>query len=459
MTYCDITLEQSDTPKYRALADGIAAEIRNGKLKAGTQLPTHRELAFQFGVTVGTVTRAYAELARRNLISGEVGRGSFVRPAREMPSGLRSLLSRSSDNPIDLALNRPSYGPHAALFADALRDLADDDTLLFRLDFEMAGGHPQDKAAAAEWLAGRGVPATPETIIVTAGCQHAIDVALSAVLRPGDTLLTDCLTWPGALGTARRGLRVRGIAMDDEGVVPDALAAACVQTSARALYLMPTLQNPTTAVMSEERRRAVADIAERHDLYIIEDDVLGFLQSGHTPLAALLPQRTLYVTSVSKCLLPALRIGYMSVPASLYEPCLAGVHLTTVMAPSPNAAITTRWLNDGTAKQLIEWQRHEQEARHAIAQKALRGLEYRTSEFSFHLWLTLPEGVDPATAVARARARGVQVTPETAFQAEADGPGNHLRISISAPRDRASLKEALSHLRAALNEDPHHAVI
>ena len=459
MTYCDITLEQTNAPKYRALADGIAAEIRNGKLKPGTRLPTHRDLAYQFGVTVGTITRAYAELARRDLVSGEVGRGTFVRPARTVPSGLRTLLARSSDNPIDLALNRPSYGPHAEVFAEALRRLADDKALLSRLDFEMAGGHPQDREAAAHWLAGQGVPAAPETIIVTAGCQHAIDVALSAVLRPGDTLLTARLTWPGALGTARRGFTVRGLAMDEEGVLPDAVSEACVQTAARALYLMPTLQNPTAAIMSEGRRRAIADVAERHDLYIIEDDVLGFLQSGHTPIAALLPHRTLYVTSLSKGLMPALRIGYMSVPTGLFEACLAGVHLTTVMAPSTNAAIATQWLVDGTADRLFGWQRREQHARHAVAREALEGFDYRTSEPGFHLWLTLPGDLDSVTAAARARARGVQVTPETAFQAEADGPGNHLRVSISAPRDRASLEQGLNHLRAALGEDPQRAVI
>jgi len=79
MTFLNLSLGQDDTPKYRALADGIAAEIRSGGLKAGERLPTHRELAHQFGVTVGTVTRAYGELARRNLVTGEIGRGTFVR--------------------------------------------------------------------------------------------------------------------------------------------------------------------------------------------------------------------------------------------------------------------------------------------------------------------------------------------------------------------------------------------
>jgi len=373
------------------------------------------------------------------------------------------LFVKSSDNPIDLALNRPSYGPHAELFAEALRHLASDKSLQSRIDFEMTGGQPQDKEAAANWLTRQSVPATQESVIITAGCQHGIDVAISAVLRPGDTLLTDRLTWPGALGAARRGFQVCGLAMDDEGVLPGAIEEACARTAARALYLMPTLQNPTTAVMSEARRRAIAEVAERRDLYIIEDDVLGFLQPGHTPIAALLPERTIYVTSISKCIMPALRIGYMSVPACLYDACLAGVHLTTVMAASPNAAIASRWLTNGTADQLIQWQREEQTARHVIAREALEGLAYRTSEPSFHFWITLPDGLDAATAVARARARGVQVTPEAAFQTEADGPGTHIRVSVSAPSERDILREGLKSLREALSEDHcnerHSAVI
>ncbi len=301
-------LETRKGPVYRAIADAIDEDVQSGALRAGSKLPPHRDLADHLGVTVTTITRAYTEAARRGLINGHVGRGTFIRGQEPYED------TAADSSVIDLSINFLMPDKEVAnLGAHIFQRRALPWTQLF--GYAPRRGYLRHRQAMAAWLKQLGMSADPEHIVLTAGAQHGLTSALGAVLAPGETLLMEELTYSGARMIAQQmQLKTRGIAMDAEGLRPDALETACRSTRARALYCMPRMQNPTSAVMSERRRRQVAAIAEKYRLIVVEDDTYGFLSPERTPLAPLIPHRTLFVTSLSKSLFPGLRLGSVVAP-------------------------------------------------------------------------------------------------------------------------------------------------
>src|SRR5258708_7557310 len=179
-------------PRYLAIVEALAADVGSGHLSSGSRLPTHRDLAETLGVTVGTVSRAYAEAARRGLVSGEVGRGTFVR-ARSLPSfspGLRT------SGLLDLSQNHPPPGRPGfrAALEKALLALARQADLGPLVDYPSDGGNDSDREAGAEWIARTGLPAEAGRVLVCAGSQHGLTTVLATLLQPGELLLTEELT-------------------------------------------------------------------------------------------------------------------------------------------------------------------------------------------------------------------------------------------------------------------------
>jgi len=276
MTIWEPRLEGRKGPRYRAIVEALAEDVAAGELRMGSRLPTHRELADRLGVTVGTVSRAYSEAARQGLVSGEVGRGTFVRGGGESDAH-----PGDTDGPVDLGQNHPpdpAGQPQRAALLGALATLTARADAGRLLDYPAAGGSAADREAGASWIERAGVEASPEHVLVCTGSQHGLTVVLATQLEPGDLLLTESLTYAGLKSVAGLlHLRLKGLPMDAQGLRPEALEAACREGGAKALYLIPTLHNPTTAVMPEERRREIAAIARAHGLAIVEDDVHGLL--------------------------------------------------------------------------------------------------------------------------------------------------------------------------------------
>ena len=401
-----------DGPRYRALADALAVDVRDGRLAAGSRLPTHRDLAWKLGVTVGTVSRAYAEAERRGLIAGEVGRGTFVRSPADaatmtmMP--LDSLGKAADPDFIDLTINRPVAAGEKGAMAAALQELAAEPDLAALLDYQAPAGRLEDRIAGAEFLRSHGLVTAPEQVVVTAGGQHAMVCVIGALTRPGDSLAVEALTYPGLRALASLlHLRLVPIAIDEQGLIPDSLDAACRVAPIRALYVMPTLHNPTTATLPVARREAVAELAERHDLALIEDDVYGFLlDPPPPPLAHYAPERGFYITSTSKSLMPALRVGYVHAPKAQVERLAAAVRATIYSAPPLMARIVARWVADGTVERLVREKRAETRRRNHMARRILPGAEFAGDPAASHLWLTLPEPWRADDFVAAARRRG-----------------------------------------------------
>jgi DNA-binding transcriptional MocR family regulator len=445
--------------RYLAIAEALAADIRGGRLKAGDRLPTHRDLAYRLGVTVGTVTRAYAEAARRGLIGGEVGRGTYVRDARPpVPFGTPGEADAGAEGPVDLSVNKAAIGEAGPLLAATLRRLAEASDLAGLLDYQPHRGRLRHRAAGAAWLARAGLAVDPDRVLVTNGGQHAMMVAFAGLCRPGDLVLTESLTYAGMKAVAGLlQLRLQGVATDGDGIFPEAFAAACRAAPVRALYCMPNLQNPTGSVMPAERRRAIAAIAAAQGVAIVEDDVYGFLDAGlPPPLAGFAPTVGHYLTSLSKCLAPGLRIGFLATPPGSQAGYVNALRATAWMAAPLMAEIAARWIEDGTADRLAGQRRQEAAVRQKLAAAALRGADWRAHPAGFHGWLVLPDRWTAEGFVETARRRGVIVTAAAAF-----APGRPeveaVRLCLCATPDRRQLEQALAVLAGLLRGEPETA--
>lgn len=449
--------EPASAPRYRSIALALARDIAEGRIRPGTRLPTQRALATALGVTVGTVGRAYAEAQRLGLVSGEVGRGTFVRtPQQTPPFGLSELDPSEHDDYVDMSLNFPSAGGMGDVLREALVELAGRPDLAALLSYQLPAGTERHRGAGATWVSAMGLETTPEQIVVTTGAQHAMSVAFSSLCQPGDVIASEALTYPGMTALARLlRLRLVPVALDAYGARPEAFDAVCRSHAPRALYCMPALHNPTAAVMPEARRREIAEIARRHDVALVEDDIHGFLTREPTPrLSSFAPERSYYVTSLSKCVAPGLRIGYLRAPADQRERVAACLRSMMWMAPPITAEIATLWLETGVARRLVDERRREARARNTLVRRSLRTASFSQIQESQHVWLRLPEPWRATEFTEQARRRRVLVAPAESFCVGREPPPHAVRLSIAAPSTRSALEKGLGVVADLLSGAP-----
>lgn len=448
-------LAASDGPKYLAIAEAIATDISSGHLAAGARLPPQRELAYALGVTVGTVSRAYAEIAQRGLVTGEVGRGTYVRDIEDEPVWTAAARDRHNGF-ITLTQNAPWFGPHAPGLAHTLTDIASNGALEPLLDYMDPVGPEAHRIAGAKWLARVGLDVDPSCIVICGGAQHGLSLSLTAFTRPGETVLLEELTYLQLLdGTLYQNRKPRGVAIDADGMLPAALDTAARETGARVVFLVPTLHNPTNSVMSTARRREIVEVARRHDLLIIEDDVYGYLLDERPPpIATMAPERTVYITSASKCLAAGLRVAWMAAPPDRLPRLADALRVSNVAQPALTGEVVRRWIEAGTADRFVQSQADETAARNALADEILAGFDYRGHPASFHLLLSLPAAWTAESFVAAARDRGVAVLPARLFAVAGNSHSEAVRLSLSQPRRRDALRRGLGILRDLLLEVP-----
>lgn len=446
-----------DVPRYLAIADAIARDVGQGLLPEGTRLPTHRDLAQRLDVTVGTVTRGYAEAERRGLIVGEVGRGTFVRSRRAPEAfGWRDAAEPgTAEGDIDMSLASPWIPPggeEGRLLGQTLEQISRSQVLDDLVAYAPATALPRHLAVAASWIRDLGLDVSPERITVTNGAQHAITVILATLLRPGDTLLAAELTYPGLKAVVQMlGLRLRGVAMDEEGIVPEALDDACAAGAARALYCVPTIQNPTSATLSPVRRERIAEVARRHDLLLVEDEIhVAHQPEGTAPLASFAPERTVLITTLCKWATFGLRIGFVAAPERLVERIRAGVRSTLWMPAPLMTEVATRWIADGTADSLGQRKLAELTARHELAREIFgERFDVQTHPRSLHLWVRLPEPLRSDECVAQTRRRGVRIAGAEAFAVGRSVP-HAVRVALSPVPHREDVRRGLEILADVL---------
>jgi len=428
----------------------LRADVAAGVLAPNTRLPTHRRLAELLGVSVGAVTRAYAEAEQSGLVTAHVGRGSFV-----VDAASKRLSAEREGGLIDLGRNIAPSSASDVKLAETFARLRRRGDLAAYLDYPPPAGFDAQRRAGAAWLSRTVVfdGVDWQRLICTGGAQQAIAIALAAVCRPGDAVIVEDATFTGLKALATHmNYRLVGAAMDAEGLTPDALEAAAAG-GAKVVYLQP-LQNPTGRIMGLERRAAIVDIARKLDLMLVEDDLYGAYAADLAlpTLASLAPERVFYVSGLSKSLTPGLRIGYCLPPRgeTWLDTALGALRAIAFGAPGLGGLVAAQWIEDGSADAILAGHRAALIERTALALTILGDVAERPrNRAATHLWLPMSE-LDAERSAARALRGGVQVSPPTAAMVE--GAEDHgLRVCLGAAASLAELDRGLRVLAAALS--------
>jgi len=441
-------------PRFLQIADALQAAVAGGSLKPGDRLPPQRQLAAQLDVDLTTITRAYDEARRRNLLEGRGARGTYVAaPKVELTSIL------------DLSMNTPPP-PVGVDFDDMLKQglsqvlMRADNALL--MTYHLAGGSDSARKAWARWLEPMFGHLDSRQLVVCPGAQAAIAALVLALTEPGDVILAESMCYPGLRAAVSQfGRQLIAVAADKHGMAPGMLEEACRQHKPKLVYLNPTLQNPTAITMPERRRKELASIVKRFNVRIVEDDPYWLLADAPPPpVATFAPEQVYYISTLSKCLTPGLRVAFVLMrDPHERERFLAALRSFALMAAPLMAALATQWIFDGSAGSLVEGVREEAHLRHRMARDILAG-RYSGAGDGLHVWLELPAYWNPSQFARAADSEGIVVTPAEAF-ATGSETVNAIRIALGSIKDRGRLQaglQRLSHL-LALRPESFSAVV
>jgi DNA-binding transcriptional MocR family regulator len=378
--------------RYKSLVDRLATQIAAGELAPGARLPTHRQLAAQEGLALVTASRVYAELEAMGLVSGETGRGTFV---REINLPLSHGVDQHPSVPgvLDLNFNYPTLPGQAELLRTGLRQLALSGDLDALLRYQPHAGRGHERACMARHLAERGVTVEAQEVVIVSGAQHGLAVTVMALLKPGDVVAVDALTYSGfkVLAEACR-LELLPIPLTCNGPDLDALERLCQRRRVKALYTMPTLHNPMGWVMDLSWRKRLIAIARQHDVLLIEDAAYAFLvEDAPPPLKALAAELTVYVSGFSKNIATGLRVGYVVAPPNRMAALERAIRATVWNTPGVMTALICGWIEDGTVLRLEAEKRHDARVRQTLGRQLLNGLNVVSHPASYFMWLPLPE--------------------------------------------------------------------
>jgi DNA-binding transcriptional MocR family regulator len=446
-------LPTDGTPLFEQILAALERAVRDGGLKAGERLPPQRNLAQRLGVSVGTITRAYEEAERRGLTVGQVGRGTYVGHAQELDGALGQRIV------VDLSMNTPPMVAAERLLMEAWGKVRRRADFAKTLNYGPIEGLPEYRRFAVHWLSHTaGVEAIDASqLIITCGAQAAMDLAFAALCKPGDTVLAEELTFSGMKAIARyRGYSLAPVAMDEEGVIPQALAAAVDATGARVLYTMPTLQNPTARTMSLARRQELITVARRLGVTLVEDDVYAAYAerpNAPVPLINLAPDITYYISGLSKSLATGLRTGFLVAPsAALAAQVAAGQRAACYGTQSMGLVLAQQCVEDGSADQVIRENRKLLKARGIALRAALSIRQHPGSGNSPHVWLST-DAVEAARLEGELRAENVRVTgiaDPTLDPARASG----VRFCIGVTRRDADFERAIAAIQRVMQRPP-----
>ncbi|MEM5400154.1 MULTISPECIES: PLP-dependent aminotransferase family protein [Paraburkholderia] len=446
---------------YLEVSRNLEEQVRSGQYPPGSRLPPQRDLAVELGINVSTVSRAYKELQARGLIVASKRRGSIVTggamPAVGAAAQRGSQASGAEANGVvDLTVNRPATGEFLAQLARTMASISRDPRFAETQEYQPPQGAEWARAAGAQWIAAPGFTPSPENLVVTSGAQHGLYAVLSSLMGHEGVILSDKLTYYGLKALAPVfQFELVGIPSDAEGLLPDQLEDACRRMPVKAIFTVPNLQNPSVVTMSLERRLALVEIARRHHVAIIEDDVYGPLLRKRLPtIASLCPELTFHVASTSKVLAPGLRIGYLLTPPH-GAPLAAEAVRTTAWMPAPlTTLITTRWIEDGTAQLILEAQRAELQARQELALQILPRELLNSDPACMFVWLRVPAPWRSDDFAANALARGVNTMPASAFAVDRSTLEHGVRINLACATSREQLARALKVLARTLQDRP-----
>ena len=440
--------------RYKAVVDRYAQAIRSGQLPAGSRLPTHRTLAAGERISLATATRVYRELEEMGLVSGETGRGTFVRDL-SLPPGHGVDQQVVAADVVDLNFNYPSLPEQGDALREALRQLAMAGDIDSHLRYQPHAGRLAERDIIARHLTCQHFAPDAENVLIVNGAQHGLAVTVMGLLRPGDVVAVDALTYSGFKALAALyHLELAAIPCRPEGPDLQALHTLCQQRRVRAVYTMPTLHNPLGWVLNTGQRHALADLARQHDLLIIEDAAYARLVSHPPPpVVSYAPERTVYVTGFSKNIATGLRVGVVISPPRYRPEIERAIRATTWNTPTLISSLICAWIEDGTVARFETQKRQDARQRQQVAREVLCGLPVVSHPDSYFVWLPLGEESRAARLANALMERRISVSTAEPFCVSATIP-QALRIALgSVPFD--SLRPALLSVRDAVEYEQY----
>jgi len=440
----DVKIRDAKKTKHDTLVDHIARLIDEGKLKPGEMLPTQREISTKLKVSIGTVIKAFTELTKRGYVFGEVGRGTFVSDYKYLSSNVESELINLGN------FESPDFTTLAAFRAlqSGISEVTLDSELYFKMGYIEPSGAQPHKEAMVKWLEWSGVKTDANHVIICGSAQHATFLAIEVLCKPGDSLLVEELTMLNIRDICNlAGVKMVPVKMDKDGLIPASFEAQCKASRSRVLYTIPLLQNPTCAVLPMKRRQELVRIAKKYDVTIIEDGVNELLSDdGLKPLAALYPEKTVYVSSLSKAISPGVRVGVISAQQNLIEK-LEFANRATLWMNSPLLnEIAANLIRSGKAKTMLAGKRQAIRERQAVVAKLLKGMEYATHPSAFHVWLKLPAPWSSADFADELLKKKVLVRSADMFYVGAGKAPDYIRIGIGSPHTLDELTSGLTRI-------------
>lgn len=440
--------------RYKAVVDRYAQAIRSGQLPAGSRLPTHRTLAAGERISLATATRVYRELEEMGLVSGETGRGTFVRDL-SLPPGHGVDQQVVAADVVDLNFNYPSLPEQGDALREALRQLAMAGDIDSHLRYQPHAGRLAERDIIARHLTCQHFAPDAENVLIVNGAQHGLAVTVMGLLRPGDVVAVDALTYSGFKALAALyHLELAAIPRRPEGPDLQALHTLCQQRRVRAVYTMPTLHNPLGWVLNTGQRQALADLARQHDLLIIEDAAYARLVSHPPPpVVSYAPERTVYVTGFSKNIATGLRVGVVISPPRYRPEIERAIRATTWNTPTLISSLICAWIEDGTVARFETQKRQDARQRQQVAREVLCGLPVVSHPDSYFVWLPLGEESRADRLANALMERRISVSTAEPFCVSATIP-QALRIALgSVPFD--SLRPALLSVRDAVEYEQY----
>ncbi|MBZ9653398.1 aminotransferase-like domain-containing protein [Phyllobacterium lublinensis] len=456
-------LEPGKGPLYLQLADRIETDIAEGILAPGTKLPPQRNLAFDIGVTIGTVGRAYNLIRERGLVSGEVGRGTYVTDPRE--TSLALPVTRTE--PFGGTRSATIQPGRIRMDSTAAIEVGQSATMQ-RLLAEITKRYPSEIAsysrtlpaswqqAGSKWLSAAGWVPEPSSVVPTLGAHSAILAVIAAITVPGDRIAFEDLTYSSAARSVNLMGR-RSIIMQTQNgsLTPDDFERHCAQQHPKLVFLMPSLHNPTAATMPEEDRRAIVEIARRYNVWIIEDEIYGSLMMhDHVKIADLAPERTFHIGGLSKSVAAGVRGGWVACPPHLAARVLTAHKMVSGGMPFMMAELAAEIVNSGDADAIRTKVCEEIVVREAIARSAFAGMDFTSQPLAPFLWMKLPDPWLSGTFKNAALNEGVLIDDEDEFKpGRTEKVFHRVRLGITIPTTRDELKQGFTILRRLMETD------
>lgn len=454
-------LPKSKGPKYTLVAETIRKAIENKTLDIGAKLPPVRELAYRLQITPGTVARAYTILTEEGLLSAEVGRGTFVAPPKtplldDVWSRQLHLRDDKYDASVSLFSPRlPDVG-QVSLIRSCLAKVAQGDPRMF-MNYPTRDAYLPVRQTVVDWLSDLPLGAlNADDIVLTHGGQSGLCVVFQTVLRGHKpVVLVEDLSYAGfrRAGELMRA-EVVGVKMDQWGISPEALDHILRQTQAQAICVSPEVQNPTGGHTPLERRKEVIEIARRHDLQIIEDDCYRMGEARAPSYRALAPERGWHVSSISKTLTPALRVGFAIAPRDRSGDLRRSAEYGYFGLAQPLAELTRLLLSDPQARPLARDVRAKMGEYVRVAVNALGGFELNWDPDIPFVWLHLPSGWRAAAFSRAAEREGIQLRSADEFALRDGRAPNAVRIAMNGHVSLKQFESAMLRLRALLDNPP-----